>query len=153
MLAGLGVDHVFGLLGSGNFEVTRGFVDLGVPFTASRHEGAAVVMADVHARLLGGVGVCTVHQGPGFTNTATGLTEAAKSRTPLLVLAADTPAGAVRSNFRIDQRGLAASVGAGHDRLDSAATAAADVRRAWRRARAERRPIVVSMPIDVQAAE
>ena len=33
---------------------------------------------------------CTVHQGPGLTNATTGLTEAAKSRTPLLVLAAES---------------------------------------------------------------
>jgi thiamine pyrophosphate-dependent acetolactate synthase large subunit-like protein len=152
-LAELGADHAFGLLGSGNFEVTRGLVDCGARFVATRHECGAVVMADAYARLTGGVGVVTVHHGPGLTNTVTGLTEAAKSRTPLLVLAADIPAAAPRSNFRIDQRGLVESVGAGHDRLASAETAAADARRAWRRARVERRPIVLSMPIDVQAAE
>ena len=48
----------------------------------------------------------TVHQGCGLTNAMTGIAEAAKSRTPLLVLAADTGAAAVRSNFRIDQDAL-----------------------------------------------
>ena len=33
----------------------------------------------------------------------TGLTEAVKSRTPLLVLAGESPAAALTSNFRIDQ--------------------------------------------------
>ena len=50
--------------------------------------------------------VLTVHQGCGLTNAMTGIAEAAKSRTPLLVLAADTGAAAVRSNFRIDQDAL-----------------------------------------------
>jgi thiamine pyrophosphate-dependent acetolactate synthase large subunit-like protein len=152
-LSELGAARAFGLLGSGNFEVTRLLTECGVPFTAARHEGGAVVMADAYARLTGEVGLCTVHQGPGITNTITGLTEAAKSRTPLLLLAADIPAAAPRSNFRVDQRGLAESVGAGHERAASPETAVADVARAWRRARVERRPIVVSLPIDVQAGE
>ena len=50
-------------------------------------------MADGYARVTGRVGVCSVHQGPGLTNTMTGLTEAAKSRTPVLVLAGETPSG------------------------------------------------------------
>jgi thiamine pyrophosphate-dependent acetolactate synthase large subunit-like protein len=152
-LAELGVRDVFGLLGSGNYEVTTALVACGARFVSSRHECGAVVMADAHARLTGGVGVCSVHQGPGVTNTATGLAEAAKSRTPLLVLAADTPAAATRSNFRIDQRRLAESVGAVHERLGRPATAVNDAVAAWRRARRERRPVVLGMPIDVQAAE
>jgi thiamine pyrophosphate-dependent acetolactate synthase large subunit-like protein len=151
-LAELGVSHAFGLVGSGNFEVTAALVERGARFVGARHEGGAIVMADAFARLTGAVGVCSVHQGPGLTNTVTGLAEAAKSRTPLLVLAADVPAAASRSNFRVDQRGLAESVDAGHDRLGSPDTAVADAVRAWDRARVERRPIVLSMPIDVQAA-
>src|SRR5262252_11133542 len=150
-LSELGVAHAFGLLGSGNFELTHGLVERGVRFVAARHEGNAIVMADAYARLTGRVGVCTVHQGPGVTNTVTGLTEAAKSRTPLLILAADTPAAAPRSNFRIDQAGLARAVGAAHARVESPETAVADVVGAWSRARAERRPVLLSVPIDVQA--
>jgi thiamine pyrophosphate-dependent acetolactate synthase large subunit-like protein len=150
-LSELGVAHAFGLLGSGNFEVSLRLVESGVGLVAARHEGAAIVMADAYARLTGRVGICTVHQGPGVTNTATGLTEAAKSRTPLLLLAADAPASAPRSNFRIDQAGFARSVGAAHDRLGSPETAVADVVRAWGRAIAERLPVLLSMPIDIQA--
>jgi len=151
-LSELGVRHAFGLLGSGNFEVTQGLVDRGARFVASRHECGAIMMADAYARLTGRVGVCTVHQGPGVTNTVTGLTEAAKSRTPLLLLAADTPASSPRSNFRVDQAGLAAAVGAAHERVASPETAVADVVRAWGRAVAERRPVLLSLPIDVQSA-
>jgi thiamine pyrophosphate-dependent acetolactate synthase large subunit-like protein len=152
-LSELGVDHAFGLLGSGNYEVTLALVECGARFVATRHECAAITAADAYSRLTGQVGVCSVHQGPGLTNTVTGLAEAAKSRTPLLVLAADVPAGATRSNFAIGQALLAESVGAAHDRLDSPETAVDDVLRAWRRARDERRPVVLGMPIDVQHAE
>ena len=48
-------------------------------------------MADAYAQVTGEIGICSVHQGPGLTNTMTGLTEAAKSRTPLVVLAGDDP--------------------------------------------------------------
>ena len=83
----------------------------------------------------------------------TGITEAAKSRTPLLVLAADVASAAVRSNFRIDVAALAASVGAVADRLHSPATAAADAARAYRTAERERRTVVLAMPLDIQAAQ
>ena len=73
-----------------------------------------------------------MHQGPGLTNAMTGITEAAKSRTPLLVLAADVAAAAVRSNFRIDVAALATAVGATPERLHSPQTAVADVTRAYR---------------------
>jgi thiamine pyrophosphate-dependent acetolactate synthase large subunit-like protein len=152
-LASLGVDAVFGLLGSGNLTVTNALRDAGVPFHASRHEGGAICMADGYGRVSGKVAACSVHQGPGLTNTVTGLTEAAKSRTPLIVIAADTPAAALRSNFRIDQAGLVESVGAVAERVHGPATAMADVARAVRRAVVERRAVVLMLPLDVQAAE
>jgi thiamine pyrophosphate-dependent acetolactate synthase large subunit-like protein len=94
-----------------------------------------------------------VHQGPGLTNTVTGLTEAAKSRTPVVVIAADTPSADLRSNFRIDQAGLVEAVGAVAERVHGPDTAIADVARAVRRARVERRAVVLMLPLDVQAAE
>ncbi len=116
-LARAGADVVFGVVGSGNLSVTNALVDAGVPFHAARHEGGAICMADGYARVSGRLALCSVHQGPGLTNAITGLTEAAKSRTPLIVLAADTPAAALRSNFRIDQDALVTSVGAVAERV------------------------------------
>src|SRR5439155_4227267 len=138
---------------SGNFAVTASLVSCGARFMSSRHEGGAVTMADAYARVTGEVGICSVHQGPGLTNTLTGLTEAAKSRTPLLVLAADTAAAAIRSNFRIDQDGLVAAVGAVAERVHSPESATADVARAYRRAPVQRRPVVLLLPLDIQAAD
>jgi thiamine pyrophosphate-dependent acetolactate synthase large subunit-like protein len=152
-LASLGVEAVFGLLGSGNLTVTNALRDAGVPFHSARHEGGAICMTDGYARVSGRLAACSVHQGPGLTNTVTGLTEAAKSRTPLIVLAADTPSAALRSNFRIDQAGLVEAVGAVAERVHGPATAMADVARAVRRAQVERRPVVLMLPLDVQAAE
>ena len=110
-IATQGVKDAFGVLGSGNLVVTNALTRGGARFHHARHEGSATCMADGYARTTGRVGVVSVHQGPGLTNTLTGLTEAAKSRTPLLVLAGDSPAAALTSNFRIDQHDLVESVG------------------------------------------
>jgi thiamine pyrophosphate-dependent acetolactate synthase large subunit-like protein len=151
-LARRGPHHVFGLIGSGNFAITNAMVAAGCQFVAARHEGNAISMADSYAQVTGDIGVCSVHQGPGLTNTMTGLTEAAKSRTPLLVLAADTAASAIRSNFRIGQDQLVTSVGAIAERIHTPQTAILDAVRALRRARVERRPVVLMLPLDIQAA-
>lgn len=153
LVGGAGSRHVFGVVGSGNFHVTNALVDGGARFVAARHEGGAATMADAYARMSGELGVLTVHQGCGLTNAMTGITEAAKSRTPLLVLAADTAAAAVRSNFRIDQDSLAASVGALPRRVRSPETAVDDVREALQTAVGERRTVVLNLPLDVQAAD
>ena len=151
-LAGLGADTVFGVVGSGNFHVTNGLTARGARFVAARHEGGAASMADGWARLAGKPGLLSVHQGPGLTNALTGITEAAKSRTPLLVLAADVAAAAVRSNFRIDVAAIAGALGAVPERLHSAESAVADAVRAYRTAWRERRTVLLAMPLDVQAA-
>lgn len=150
-LAQLGVGHAFGVVGSGNFVVTNALRHHGVPYTAARHEGGAATMADAYSRMSGRVSIVTTHQGCGLTNAMTGITEAAKSRTPMIVLTADTASSAVRSNFRIDQDALATSVGAVAERVHSAATAVADTVRAYRRAEEDRRTVVLSLPLDVQA--
>jgi thiamine pyrophosphate-dependent acetolactate synthase large subunit-like protein len=149
-LAGLGVDTVFGVVGSGNFHVTNALVAGGARFVAARHEGGATVMADAWARTTGVPGVVTVHQGPGLTNAMTGIAEAAKSRTPLLVLAAEAPE--IRSNFHVDVAGLAAAVGAVAMRLYSPASALADAQRAYATALG-RRTVVLALPLNVQAAQ
>ncbi|MGC5627719.1 thiamine pyrophosphate-binding protein [Georgenia sp. Z1344] len=150
-LARLGAGHCFGVVGSGNFHVTNALRTYGVPFTASRHEGGAAVMADAYARMSGQVALVSVHQGCGLTNAVTGIVEAAKSRTPMIVLAAETAPAAVRSNFAMDQPGLARSGGAVPDRVHSAASALTDVVRAFRTARNQRRTVVLNLPLDVQA--
>jgi acetolactate synthase I/II/III large subunit len=152
-LAGLGADTVFGVVGSGNFHLTNAVISQGARYVAARHEGGAACMADGWARTAGRPGLLTVHQGPGLTNAMTGITEAAKSRTPLLVLAADVAGPAVSSNFRVDVAALAAAVGAVPERLHSPASAAADTARAYQTAARQRRTVVLAMPLDVQAGQ
>ncbi|GES17891.1 hypothetical protein Aple_007860 [Acrocarpospora pleiomorpha] len=147
-LARLGVRTAFGVVGSGNFHVTNALVDGGARFVAARHEGGAVTMADAYARMSGEVGVVTVHQGPGLTNALTGLTEAAKSRTPLLLLAGEVTSP--RSNFYVDQAALATAVGALTIRI-SAGTAVEDTVRAYRIALTGR-AVLLNLPLDAQAA-
>src|SRR5580693_1568202 len=152
-LSDLGVDTVFGLVGSGNFHVTNALTARGARFIAARHECGAAAMADGWARITGRPGVLSLHQGPGLTNALTALTEAAKSRTPLLVLAADVSADAVRSNFRIDVAAITAAIGATPARLHSASFAVDDVVRAYQTAERQRRCVILALPLDVQAAE
>src|SRR5918998_6003714 len=150
----LGVDTAFGLVGSGNFRLIDHMTrQCGVAYHAARHEAAAVAMADGYARVSGKLGVCTVHQGPGVTNTLTALTEAVKARTPLLLLAGDTATTALYQNLDVDQDAVAGSIRAGTEGIRSANTAVADIARAVRRAQNERRPMVISLPIDVQEQE
>jgi acetolactate synthase-1/2/3 large subunit len=153
VLADFGVDTVFGVVGSGNFHVTNALIARGARFVAARHECGAASMADGWARLSGQPGIVSVHQGPGLTNAVTAITEAAKSRTPMIVLAADVAASAVRSNFRIDVAGLASAIGAVPARLHSPDFAVDDTVRAYRTAVAERRTVILALPLDVQAAQ
>lgn len=152
-LAELGVGHCFGVVGSGNFTITNTLIEHGVPFTAARHEGGAATMADAYSRTSGRVSLVSVHQGCGLTNAATGIGEAAKSRTPMIVLAAEAAPSAVYSNFAMDQDGFAASVYAVPERVHSAQSAVADTVRAYRRALNDRRTVVLNLPLNVQAQE
>ncbi|MGH8776022.1 MAG: thiamine pyrophosphate-binding protein [Jiangellaceae bacterium] len=149
-LASLGVRQAFGVVGSGNFDVTNALIAGGARYVAARHEGGAATMADAYARMSGQVAVLTVHQGCGLTNAMTGIAEAAKSRTPLLVLAAE--ANAPTSNFAIDQAALAVAVGAEPARITSAEIAVAEAARSFQLARDERRTVVLNLPLEVQAA-
>ncbi|MGY1802439.1 thiamine pyrophosphate-binding protein [Blastococcus sp. SYSU D00922] len=148
VLVASGVGTVFGVVGSGNFSVTNAMVAAGARFVAARHEGGAATMADAHARMSGGVTALSVHQGCGLTNALTGLTEAAKSRTPLVVLTAE--ATSPRSNFFVDQQALAAAVGAVSMRVEVAEEAGAVAAAAVATARDDRRVVVLNLPLDVQ---
>jgi len=152
-LANLGADTMFGVVGSGNFHLTNALIAHGVRYVAARHECGAASMADAWGRLAGRPALLTLHQGPGLTNALTGITEAAKSRTPMLVLAADVSARAITSNFRIDVSAIASGTGATAARLHSTGFAVDDAVRAYRTARDERRTVVLGLPLDVQAGE
>ncbi|WP_330268717.1 thiamine pyrophosphate-binding protein [Streptomyces griseorubiginosus] len=146
-----GVEQVFGVVGSGNFHLTNALVAAGARFVAARHEGGAATMADAYARVSGTPAAVSVHQGPGLTNALTGIAEAAKSRTPLLVLAAEVTRPT--SNFYVDQEALARAVGAVPMRITSAEDAVGQACAAVRRALHERRTVVLNLPLEVQGLD
>ncbi len=150
-LAQAGIGHVFGVVGSGNFHVTNGLIDGGATFVAARHEGGAATMADAFTRISGRPSAVTLHQGVGLTNAMTGIAEAAKSRTPIVVLAAETTTPT--SNFYVDQTALARAVGALSRRVTSADTAVAEAVAAVTTAVRERRTVVLNLPLEVQAQD
>lgn len=150
-LAELGVQKVFGVVGSGNFHATNGLAAGGAQFIAARHEGGAATMADSYSRMSGEVSVLSVHQGCGLTNAMTGIGEAAKSRTPMLVLSGESVDQS--SNFYVDQQALAHAVGAESFRVRSAETMVEDVRRAYACALRERRTVLLNLPLNIQDAE
>jgi acetolactate synthase-1/2/3 large subunit len=150
-LARCGIRTVFGVMGSGNFLVTNAMIAAGARYVAARHEGGAATMADAYARMSGEVAALSVHQGCGFTNALTGITEAAKSRTPLVVVTAE--ATSPRSNFFVDQMALAEAVGAVPMRVTSGEDAARQAAAAVATARDERRVVVLNLPLDVQGLD
>jgi len=151
-LAAYGARRCFGLLGTANFKISHALVENGVELISARHECNAASMADAYAKATGELTLVSVHSGPGLTNALTGIGEAAKSRTPLVVLAGDVPTGAVKSNFAIDQAEMVRAVGAVSERIHTAASAREDALRAVTRALRDRQTVVLSLPADVQDA-
>jgi len=149
-IADIGAKRCFGLVGGANFKVTLGLTDLGVDFIAARHEGGAVSMADVAARLTRHLTVVSVTAGPGLTNAITGIGECAKSDTPLLVLAGDVVTGDTQSAFAFNQAELVHAVGGIWRQIANPDTAYADAWHAASLALRERKPVVLSLPVDVQ---
>src|SRR6202521_794686 len=149
-IAAFGARRCFGLLGTANFKISHGLVEAGVELISARHECNAASMADAYAKATGELTLVSVHSGPGLTNALTGIAEAAKSRTPLLVLAGDVPNGAVKNNFYIEQAEMVRAVGAVSERLHTPGSARDDMLRAVTRALRDRQTVVLSMPLDVQ---
>jgi thiamine pyrophosphate-dependent acetolactate synthase large subunit-like protein len=152
-IADIGATRCFGLVGGANFKVTLALTELGLDFIAARHEGGAVSMADVAARLTHHLTVVSVTAGPGLTNAITGIGEAAKSDTPLLVLAGDVVMGDKHSAFAFDQAGLVGAVGGEWRQIANPSTAYADTWAAASLALRERKPVVLSLPVDVQEVQ
>lgn len=152
-LADHGPRTLFGLMGEANMWLVDAFV--------RRHDGtyvpvfredAAVGAADAWSRVTGEVGVATVTHGPGLANAVTAMVEACKRGTPMVIVAGDTARADVDHLQHLDQRTVAELTGAGFQDLRGPATARDDVAMAFRRARVERRPILLNAPVDIQEA-
>lgn len=91
-LDAVGTRYVFGLCGHTVIALLDAFQGSRVRFVMNRHEQIAAHMADGYARASGECGVLLTHVGPGLTNAATGVANAALDSVPLLVIAGDVPA-------------------------------------------------------------
>ena len=151
-LAAYGARRCFGLLGTANFKISHALVNEGVQLISARHEVNAACMADAYSKATQELTLVSVHSGPGLTNALTGIGEAAKSRTPLLVLAGDVSTGALKSNFHIEQAEMVRAVGAISERIHTPATAREDALRAVVKSLRDRQTVVLSLPTDVQDA-
>ena len=86
-----GVEHVFGLCGHTNIAVLAAMEKSRIKFVNVRHEQIAAHMADGYARAKKRPAVVLSHLGPGLTNAATGVANAALDSIPMIVIAGDVP--------------------------------------------------------------
>ena len=150
-VAATGTDTVFGLLGDANLFMVNSFVKKqNGTYVSAVHEASAVMMAYGYACRGACLGVATVTQGPGLTNTATALTEAVRSGKPLLVITGDTAPGNKLNQQTLDTEPFVAATGAGYILVERPEDAASAVRTAARRALEESRPHVLNCPTEYQ---
>ncbi|BDZ44649.1 thiamine pyrophosphate-binding protein [Naasia aerilata] len=148
-LVRLGVTDVFGLVGSSNFLLTNALVGRGARFVSSRHEAGAVAMADGFVRATDRLPVVSLHHGNGLTNAVTGIVEAVKSRTPMLVLVPEARASGPDLSFYLDQTALVRALGAELHAVTSPRNAARETARAYRRAALDGATVVLNLPLEV----
>jgi acetolactate synthase I/II/III large subunit len=82
-----GVDCLFGLSGGHIAGIFDASIDCGMRLIDTRHEQAAVNMAEGWARFTGKPGVAVVTAGPGVVNAFPGVAVAMQSGSPLVVIA------------------------------------------------------------------
>jgi acetolactate synthase-1/2/3 large subunit len=87
----LGVEVIFGLCGHTVIAFLDALEKSRIRFISSRHEQVAAHAADGYARASGKPGVVLSHLGPGLTNAATGVANAALDSIPMVVIAGDVP--------------------------------------------------------------
>ena len=86
-----GVKHIFGLCGHTNIAVLAALSTSPIEFVNTRHEQIAAHAADGYARATKKAAVVLSHLGPGLTNAATGVANAALDSVPMVVIAGDVP--------------------------------------------------------------
>src|SRR5690348_2013352 len=87
----LGVEVIFGLCGHTVIAFLDALSKSRIRYISTRHEQVAAHAADGYARASGKVGVLLTHLGPGLTNAATGVANAALDSIPMVVIAGDIP--------------------------------------------------------------
>jgi len=85
----LGVEVIFGLCGHTVIAFLDALGKSRIRFVSTRHEQIAAHAADGYARATGKPGVLLCHLGPGLTNAATGVANAALDSIPMVVISGD----------------------------------------------------------------
>src|SRR6187431_3112748 len=158
----LGVEVVFGLCGHTNIAMLDALGKSRIRFITARHEQVAAHAADGYARASGKVGVMLSHLGPGLTNAATGVANAALDSIPMVVLAGDIPSyyygrhphQEVNLHQDADQFQIFRPFCKRVYRVDRAEDLPRTMERAFHLAQAGRPgPVLVDVPMDVFSAD
>ena len=151
-LSGAGVEVIFSLSGNQIMPIYDACIDAGIRIVHTRHEGAAVYMAEAYAQLTGKIGVAMITAGPGFASGLGPLVTARASETPVLLLSGDSPrAQDGRGCFQeLDQVSISQPLTKWSHRPAIAANMGLDVARAVRIARSCRPgPVHLALPFDL----
>ena len=81
-----GVDVIFTLCGGHIIDIYDGCVDEGIDVVDVRHEQVAAHAADGYARITGRPGCAVVTAGPGTTDAVTGVANAFRAESPMLLI-------------------------------------------------------------------
>src|SRR3954447_26562529 len=81
-----GVDTVFTLCGGHIIDIYDGCVDEGIAVIDVRHEQVAAHAADGYARITGKPGCAVVTAGPGTSDAVTGVANALRAESPMLLI-------------------------------------------------------------------
>ena len=152
-LAALGIDRAFVLHGGHLDAFLVACRDAGIQLTDTRHENTAGFAAAAFARATGGVGVCAVTSGPGFTNALTAISDAYLDAAPVVVISSSPPLREAETNVLqggIDQVAMAEPVTKWAHRVTHVERIPDLVDKAVRIARSGRPgPVYLEFPIDV----
>lgn len=154
-LQAAGVSTVFTLAGDHNLPLLDALADMDFRIIDTRHEAAAVHMADGWARVTGELGVVT-YTTPGFANGIPGLSSAMYSEAPLLSISGSAPLGELGQGAmqEIDQIGMAKPVTKSAELVTDGRRIPGMISEALRLAYTGRRgPVHLTVPIDIQERE
>ena len=91
MLKQEGIGHIFTISGGHIVDIYNGCLDEGIRIVDVRHEQVAAHAADAYARITGGVGCAVVTAGPGTTDAVTGVANAFRAESPMLLIGGGGP--------------------------------------------------------------
>ncbi len=155
-LLAAGTRTLFSLSGNHIMPVYDALLGSGIGLIHTRHEAAAVHMADAWGRLTGEAGIALVTGGQGHTNAVAGLSTALAGEVPLVLLSGHAPLAEIGMGAfqELDNAALAAPVAKAAWAAQSTAGLAGDLARAIRIARSGRPgPVHLSLPTDVIEAK